>query len=335
MVEETRALVPEDPKKAQEVETIIDSLAVCRHEIGGGLSTFLGNLSLSAEDQLNEEDGDLSVLKGRALTISKLMSLGSDNPGKFFFDGTDNLLEYMDFPSKEAKKAKRQLVLARGRRRAGWLFGELGRTVGEMMKNLNLEKLDEVSRKAIKKGAQEITELSPVFEAWISGEPYIQQKKEVDLKGLIKATLAEKMNEQADEVELYLDRLPESVLADPGLMRIVIANIAGRNLKDHGEAPITIKADQTKEDKVLLRITNKVKGNEGKEGKFPFADPETIFERGVTTKKGLVGKSGLGLAISRWAAREMEGELTAEILGRPGDEYFSMTLQLPQPKKES
>ena len=109
---------------------------------------------------------------------------------------------------------------------------------------------------------------------------------------------------QAGRVELDIDeRLPE-VLADPGLLERVVANLVDNALRHGAGAPVTLRASSYA-DHVELRVVDEGPGISTGRAEHLF----TPFQRlGDRNHDGL----GLGLSVARGLTEAMGGTLTAE-----------------------
>ena len=112
--------------------------------------------------------------------------------------------------------------------------------------------------------------------------------------------------DRTGRVTLDIDETLPDVLADPGLLERVVANVVDNALRYAGNAPIALRAS-THNDRVELRIVDAGPGVPKRERESLF----TPFRRLGTEPSDRDGRDGVGLGTHRrarlhrssWAAR--------------------------------
>ena len=136
-----------------------------------------------------------------------------------------------------------------------------------------------------------------------------------DVCDMIRPKIADKQIEMLCRID---EKLPATVMGDPGRFRQVLVNLLGNSVKftKSGELELSIEVEQETEDTMILHSKIRDTGI----GIDP-SKTETIFEAfkqadGSTTRK--YGGTGLGLSICRKIAQLMEGQVWAESIPGKG-----------------
>jgi two-component system sensor histidine kinase KdpD len=140
----------------------------------------------------------------------------------------------------------------------------------------------------------------------------------VALDGVVAQAL---LDTRDDEIEVDVpDNLP-AVMADPGLLERVIANLV-RNARRHSppDRSVNVGADALEAGYVRLRVTDHGPGVPKQQWEAIFAPFQRLDDHSSD------GGVGLGLAIARGFTEAMQGELTPS--DTPGG-GLTMTVTLP------
>ncbi len=136
-----------------------------------------------------------------------------------------------------------------------------------------------------------------------------------DVCDMIRPKIADRQIEMLCRID---EKLPATVVGDPGRFRQVLVNLLGNAVKftKSGELELSIEVEQETEDTMILHSKIRDTGI----GIDP-SKTETIFEAfkqadGSTTRK--YGGTGLGLSICRKIAQLMEGQVWAESIPGKG-----------------
>ena len=144
---------------------------------------------------------------------------------------------------------------------------------------------------------------------------------------VITPAAAAKGVELAYEVE---GDLPVAVVGDMGRLRQILLNLLSNAIKftDKGEVLVTVHSQQGDRSEVELQIAVKDSGIG-----IPTEQMGRLFQSFSQADSSIArryGGTGLGLAISRRLAEAMNGSLTAQSSGKPGDgSTFRLTVKLP------
>jgi CheY-like chemotaxis protein len=157
-------------------------------------------------------------------------------------------------------------------------------------------------------------------------EPFSPAECIEDALDVIAPTAAAKGVELAYEVE---GDLPPAVVGDLGRMRQIMLNLLSNAIKftEQGEVLVSVSGENIRSE-VELRISVKDTGigiSQDQMGRLfqSFSQADSSIARKY-------GGTGLGLAISRRLAEAMNGSLTAESTGKPGEgSTFRLTVRLP------
>ena len=145
-----------------------------------------------------------------------------------------------------------------------------------------------------------------------------------DVCDMIRPKIAGKPIEMLCRID---EKLPATVMGDPGRFRQVLVNLLGNAVKftEKGELELSIEVQEETEEAIVLHSTIRDTGI----GIDP-AKIETIFEAfkqadGSTTRK--YGGTGLGLSICRKIAQLMRGQVWAESIPGQGTRFhFTATM---------
>jgi len=145
-----------------------------------------------------------------------------------------------------------------------------------------------------------------------------------DVCDMIRPKIAGKPIEMLCRID---EKLPATVMGDPGRFRQVLVNLLGNAVKftEKGEMELSIAVEEETEEGIVLHSTIRDTGI----GIDP-AKTETIFEAfkqadGSTTRK--YGGTGLGLSICRKIAQLMHGQVWAESTPGQGSRFhFTATM---------
>jgi two-component system sensor histidine kinase KdpD len=118
------------------------------------------------------------------------------------------------------------------------------------------------------------------------------------------AVLAMRGLDGADRVDIELDERVPEVLADPGLLERVVANVVDNALRHGNGAPVVLRAS-AHADLGELRVVDSGPG-------VPAADADRLFVPFQRLGDRDHGGLGLGLAVARGFTEAMGGTLTAE-----------------------
>jgi two-component system, OmpR family, sensor histidine kinase KdpD len=118
------------------------------------------------------------------------------------------------------------------------------------------------------------------------------------------ALLAMRGLDGADRVDIEIDERVPEVLADPGLLERVVANVVDNALRHGNGAPVVLRAS-AHADLVELRVVDSGPG-------VPAADADRLFVPFQRLGDRDHGGLGLGLAVARGFTEAMGGTLTAE-----------------------
>jgi two-component system sensor histidine kinase KdpD len=140
-----------------------------------------------------------------------------------------------------------------------------------------------------------------------------------DVPSVVHAALVDLEAPDARRVVLdWADDLP-AVLADPGLLERVVANLVGNAVRYAPAGPVTVSAADG-DGRVRLRVADTGPG-------VPAADRERVFAPFQRLGDAPAGQGvGLGLAVARGLTEAMGGTLTAG--ASPGG-GLTMTVDLP------
>jgi len=145
-----------------------------------------------------------------------------------------------------------------------------------------------------------------------------------DVCDMIRPKIADKKIEMLCRID---EKLPATVIGDPGRFRQVLVNLLGNSVKftEKGELELSIEVEKETADALILHSKIRDTGI----GIDP-SKTETIFEAfkqadGSTTRK--YGGTGLGLSICRKIAQLMHGQVWAESSpGRGSTFHFTATM---------
>jgi two-component system sensor histidine kinase KdpD len=118
------------------------------------------------------------------------------------------------------------------------------------------------------------------------------------------AVLAMRGLDGADRVDVEIDERVPEVLADPGLLERVVANVVDNALRHGNGAPVALRAS-AHADLVELRVVDSGPG-------VPAADADRLFAPFQRLGDRDHGGLGLGLAVARGFTEAMGGTLSAE-----------------------
>lgn len=140
----------------------------------------------------------------------------------------------------------------------------------------------------------------------------------VDLAGVVHDTVA--TTSAPDAVGVDISAKTPHVVADPGLLDRLLANVVENALRHGGPSPVRVTADAIG-DRVEVRVADRGPG-------VPDRDKEHIFAAFQRVGDAPQGEGlGLGLAVARGLAEVMGGTLSAE--DTPGG-GLTMVLSLPR-----
>jgi two-component system sensor histidine kinase KdpD len=111
--------------------------------------------------------------------------------------------------------------------------------------------------------------------------------------------------DDASRVAVHIDESLPSVLADPGLLERVVANVVDNALRYGRGAPVAVRAS-THADRVELRVVDRGPG-------VPRTATDQLFEPFQRLgDRDMTSGVGLGLSVARGFTQAMGGTLTSE-----------------------
>ncbi len=182
-----------------------------------------------------------------------------------------------------------------------------------------------------RQAARDIMSASKSVEEMVSGyEKYTHHQielEEIDLRPLVEVTVDATIKEYNGEVEVVLAPQSAVGLANPTVVRQIIANLLSNALEAmHGQKhPKIIEIAITPRDEPSLAVEISITDNgEGISSK----NIKRIFERGFSTRIHKAG--GLGLHWCANAARAIGGTLVAQSRGARNGSTFTLTLAVSE-----
>ena len=125
-------------------------------------------------------------------------------------------------------------------------------------------------------------------------------------------------------ISLIDDRIPASVIGDPGRLRQILVNLIGNALKftEHGEVTVQVNLVEARPGRLELRFAVRDTGIGIQPEQIARIFKPFCQADGSTTRK--YGGTGLGLSISRRIAQMMGGEMSVEsALGKGSSFIFT------------